>query len=193
MPSLYHTEKKIARGWENFCKYSAIQQKGHSHFGAMANFKEICSAIPRACYPYQQKRGQTPPFIGNRTFTLHKRLCHSEKEGKPLRRYGILQAKCSAILPDPLPTQKRMPKHPFGTGNSPLTLHKRLFYSAKGHSHFGTMANFKEICSAILPDPLPTQKRMPKHPFGTDIHNETDCFRHYPYIFQTCLKPYVFK
>ena len=29
--------------------------------------------------------------------------------------------------------------------------------------------------------------------FGTDIHNETDCFRHYPYIFQTCLKPYVFK
>ena len=28
---------------------------------------------------------------------------------------------------------------------------------------------------------------------GTDIHNETDCFRHYPYIFQTCLKPYVFK
>ena len=29
--------------------------------------------------------------------------------------------------------------------------------------------------------------------FGTDIHNETDCFRHYPYIFQTGLKPYVFK
>ena len=48
---------------------SAIQQKGHSHFGAMANFKEICGAILRVCYPYQKKRMRVPPFVGNRTFT----------------------------------------------------------------------------------------------------------------------------
>ncbi len=86
----------MQEGGENFCKYSAmiqmvitvlslctsasaIQQKGHSHFGAMANFKEICGAILRVCYPYQQKRGRLPPFYGNRTFTLHKRLRYLAK------------------------------------------------------------------------------------------------------------------
>lgn len=57
----------MQEGGENFCKYSAIQQKGYSHFGAMANFKEICSAILPDPLPTQKS-------TGNRTLTLHKRL-----------------------------------------------------------------------------------------------------------------------
>lgn len=62
----------MQEGGENFCKYSAIQQKGHSYFGAMANFKEICSAILPDPLPTQKS-------TGNRTFTLHKRLRYLAK------------------------------------------------------------------------------------------------------------------
>ena len=38
----------MQEGGENFCKYSAIQQKGHSHFGAMAFCCALNERIPQA-------------------------------------------------------------------------------------------------------------------------------------------------
>ena len=60
---LYHSRGGSPDHGLSLCtSASAIQQKGDSHFGAMANFKEICGAILRVCYPYQQKKGAFAPF-----------------------------------------------------------------------------------------------------------------------------------